>query len=228
MRSGDGADRARGPRSGSSGEQEDVRQTIERAAIEKTDFAHDYRVLAPDGSVKHVRVLARRTTAEGTDNVLFVGAVTDITDRKRAEEEHERLRQLEADLARVNRISMMGEFAASLAHEIKQPITGAAINVSVLQRWLQNEPPRIEDARRKVSDLAASLKRATDIVDRNHSLYRQGTSQREPIDLNDIVQHMVALPARYPPTAIPFRSAPNSTRGLRRQPPTVFSCSRFS
>ena len=88
--------------------------------------------------------------AEDTQNVVFVGAVTDITDRKRAEEEHVRLRQLEADLARVNRISMMGELAASLAHEIKQPITGAAINAGVLLRWLQNEPPRIEDARRKV------------------------------------------------------------------------------
>ena len=57
-------------------DRENVRQTIERAAIEKTDFAHDYRVLAPDGSVKHVRVLARRTTAEDTDNVVFVGAVS--------------------------------------------------------------------------------------------------------------------------------------------------------
>jgi signal transduction histidine kinase/DNA-binding response OmpR family regulator len=174
-------------------DREDVHRTIERAAVEKTDFAHDYRLLPPSGSVKHVRVLARRTPAEDTERCIFVGAVMDITDRKRAEEEHVKLRQLETDLARVNRISMMGELAASLAHEIKQPITGAAINVAVLQRWLQNEPPRLEDARRKVSDLATSLKRAADIVDRNHSLYRQGTSQRELVDLNEIVQHMVAL-----------------------------------
>ena len=174
-------------------DREDVRQTIERAAIEKTDFAHDYRLLTPDGSVKHVRVLARRTTAEDTQNVIFVGAVTDITDRKRAEEEHVKLRQLEADLARVNRISMMGELAASLAHEIKQPITGAALNAGVLVRWLQNEPPRIEDARRKASDLITTIKRVTDIVDRNQSLYRQGSPQRELIDLNDTIRHMVAL-----------------------------------
>ncbi len=119
--------------------------------------------------------------------------MTDITDRKRAEDEHVKLRQLEADLARVNRISMMGELAASLAHEIKQPITGAALNAGVLVRWLQNEPPRIEDARRKASDLVTTIKRVTDIVDRNQSLYRQGSPQREPIDLNDTIRHMVAL-----------------------------------
>src|ERR1700752_3052313 len=174
-------------------DREDVRQTIERAAIEKTDFAHDYRLMLPRGSVKHVRVLARRAPAHDAERFVFVGAVTDITARKRAEEEHEKLRQLEADIARVNRISMMGELAASLAHEIKQPITGAVINVGVLQRWLQNEPPRIEDARRKVSDLATSLKRVTDIVERNQSLYRQGRPQRELVDLNDMVRQMVAL-----------------------------------
>jgi len=174
-------------------DRENVRQTVERAAIDKTDFAHDYRLMLPSGAVRHVRVLARRTPAEGAERCVFVGAITDITDRKRAEDEHVKLRQLEADLARINRISMMGELAASLAHEIKQPITGAVINVGVLQRWLQSEPPRIEDARRKVSDLATSLKRATDIVDRNHSLYRQGSPQRELVDLNDVVRHMVTL-----------------------------------
>ena len=103
-----------------------------------------------DGSVKHVRVLVRRTTAEDGESVVLVGAITDITERKCVEEEHEKLRQLEADLARINRVSMMGEFAASLAHEIKQPMTGVALNASICLRWLQNELPSIEDARRTV------------------------------------------------------------------------------
>ena len=147
----------------------------------------------PDGSVKHVSILAHRMPAEDADSVVFVGAVTDITERKRAEEEHAKLRQLEADLARINRVSMMGELAASLAHEIKQPIAGAMINAATCLRWLQNEPPRIEDARRKVEAILNDVKRATDIIDRNHSLYRRGSSQREPIDLNEVIRHMVAL-----------------------------------
>jgi signal transduction histidine kinase/CheY-like chemotaxis protein len=170
-----------------------VRQTIDRAAAEKRDFADAYRLMMPDGSIKHVRVLAHRTPAEDAESVVFVGAVTDITERKRAEEEHAKLRQLEADLARINRVSMMGELAASLAHEIKQPIAGAAINAATCLRWLQYEPPRIEDARREVSAIVDDVKRATDIIDRNHSFYRRGSSQRELIDLNEIIRHMIAV-----------------------------------
>jgi PAS domain S-box-containing protein len=174
-------------------DREDVRRTIEHAAAEKHDFAHAYRLVMPDGSVKHVSVLARLTAAEEGENVVFVGAVTDITERKRAEEEHAKLRQLEADLARINRVSMMGELAASLAHEIKQPIAAAMMNAATCLRWLEHEPPRIEDARRKVSAIANDMKRMADILDRNHSLYRRGSSQHEPIDLNELIRHMIAL-----------------------------------
>jgi signal transduction histidine kinase/DNA-binding response OmpR family regulator len=170
-----------------------VRETIDRAAADKRDFTDEYRLLMPDGSVKHVRVLAHRMPAEDAESVVFVGAVTDITERKRAEEEHAKLRQLEADLARINRVSMMGELAASLAHEIKQPIAGAAINAATCLRWLQYEPPRIEEVRSKVLTIINDVKRATDIIDRNHSLYRRGSSQRELIDLNEIIRHMIAV-----------------------------------
>jgi PAS domain S-box-containing protein len=171
----------------------DVRQTVERAAAEKRDFAHEYRLMMPDGSIKHVSALAHLTPAEDADSVVFAGAVTDITERKRAEEEHAKLRQLEADLARINRVSMMGELAASLAHEIKQPIAGATMNAATCLRWLEHEPPRIEDARRKVAAIANDMKRTADILDRNHSLYRRGSSQHEPIDLNELIRHMIAL-----------------------------------
>ena len=169
-----------------------VRETIDRAAAEKRNFAHEYRLMLSGGSVKYIRVLARRTPAEDA-SVVFVGAVTDITERKRAEEERAKLRELEADLARINRVSMMGELAASLGHEIKQPIAGATINAATCLRWLENEPPRIEDVRRKVEAIVNDVKRATDIIDRNHSLYRRGSARPEPIDLNDIIRHMIAL-----------------------------------
>jgi signal transduction histidine kinase len=170
-----------------------VRQTIERAAAEKRDFSDEYRLLLPDGSIKHVRVLTHRTPAEDAESVAFAGAVTDITERKHAEKEHARLRQLEADLARINRVSMMGELAASLAHEIKQPIAAAAINAATCLRWLESQPPRIADARQKVSAIVNDVKRATDIVDRNHAFYTRGGTRRELIDLNEIIRHMTAL-----------------------------------
>jgi signal transduction histidine kinase len=116
-----------------------------------------------------------------------------VTERKRAEEEHARLRQLEADLARINRVSMMGELAASLAHEIKQPIASATLNAATCLRWLQGEPPRIEDAHRKVTAIANDVRRAADIIDRNHALYCRGGSRPEPIDLNEVIRHMIAV-----------------------------------
>src|SRR5437588_6463531 len=76
-----------------------------------------------DGTEFPVEIsLSPLETEEGT---LVSGAVRDITDRKHAEQEREKLRQLEADLAHINRVSVLGEMAASLAHEIKQPIAAA-------------------------------------------------------------------------------------------------------
>jgi signal transduction histidine kinase len=149
--------------------------------------------MMPDSSVKYVRALARPRPAEDGENLVFVGAVTDITEQKQAEQEHAKLRQLEADLARINRVSMMGELAASLAHEIKQPITGLAINAATCLQWLQNEPPSIEDARLTMLEIINDVKRANDIIDRNQLFYTRGSSQPELIDLNEIIRHMIAL-----------------------------------
>ncbi len=74
----------------------------------------------------------------------YVGITMDITERKRAEAERERLRQLETDLARVNRINLMGELAAALAHEIEQPITAAITSADALLRWLARDPPELD------------------------------------------------------------------------------------
>jgi PAS domain S-box-containing protein len=117
----------------------------------------------------------------------------DTTERKRAEEERERLRQLEADLARINRVTMMGELAASLGHEISQPIAAAAINARACLRWLQRKPPEIEEARQSVSRIVNDLDRVAGIVERNRSLYRRGTPQGELIDLNEIIRQMVVV-----------------------------------
>ena len=77
----------------------------------------------------------------------WYGVATDIEDRKRAEEERERLRQLEADLAHINRVSMMGELTASIAHEVNQPLTGIVSNGSACLRWLAGDAPNVRKSR---------------------------------------------------------------------------------
>jgi signal transduction histidine kinase len=117
----------------------------------------------------------------------------DVTEHKRAEEQRGRLRELEGDLARINRVSMMGELAASLAHEIRQPIAGIALNAETCLRWIRREPPGLAQAGEALARIVNDAKRAATIVDRNRSLYSRGTPQREPIDLNEVIREMVVM-----------------------------------
>jgi signal transduction histidine kinase/FixJ family two-component response regulator len=170
-----------------------LRQIIDRAAMEGCEFIADYRLLMDDGSVKYVQAVAHRLADEDPRSVVFVGAMADITERKRAEDERERLRQLEADLAYLNRVNMMGELAASLAHEIKQPIAGAIAGAQACGRWLRRDPPDVMEACDAASRTVAAGTRAADIIDRVHSLYRRATPKREVVDLNEILREMTVL-----------------------------------
>src|SRR5262249_47506407 len=96
--------------------------TLERAFRERTDSENDFRATLPNGTIKYIHAVGHPVFDAAGNLVEYVGTAVDVTERKRAEEELARLRQLESDLARMNRVSMMGELAASLAHEIKQPI----------------------------------------------------------------------------------------------------------
>jgi signal transduction histidine kinase len=118
---------------------------------------------------------------------------SDIRDRKFAEKERERLRQLEADLARINRVSMMGDLAASLAHEIKQPIAAAAMTAQACARWLNHDMPDVTRAREAASAVVTDAMRAGAIIDQVRSLYGRSAPQRQLIDINEIIREMTAL-----------------------------------
>src|SRR6266853_825629 len=112
-----------------------VNAALERAVREGTDFYLDeYRIHHTDGSIRFLRAVGHRN-ASGEPGE-YVGISMDITERKRAEEERERLRQLEAELAHINRVNMMGELAAALAHEIRQPIAASITSANACLRWV--------------------------------------------------------------------------------------------
>jgi signal transduction histidine kinase len=123
---------------------------------------------------------------------LAIGIVTShLSDR--AHKERERLRHQEADLAHFSRLTVMGELAASLAHEIKQPIASAIINAQTCSRWLHQDPPNLPEARDAASALQSDARRVADIVDRVGSLYRRDAPLRELIDLNKMIREMTVL-----------------------------------
>jgi C4-dicarboxylate-specific signal transduction histidine kinase len=114
-------------------------------------------------------------------------------ERKLAREERERLRQAQADLAHINRVTTMGELTASLAHEIKQPISAAAMNAKTCLRWLGRDEPDVSEAREAASRLVRDVKRAADIINSISSLFKKGTLRRELVDVNDLIREMIVL-----------------------------------
>jgi C4-dicarboxylate-specific signal transduction histidine kinase len=92
--------------------------------VEKADYDLEFRIVFLNGKMRWIHTVGHPVLSNAGDLEQFVGSSTDITALKSAEQEREKLRQLEADLAHIDRVSTLGEMAASLAHEIKQPISG--------------------------------------------------------------------------------------------------------
>jgi PAS domain S-box-containing protein len=178
---------------------EDRARVKEQARMESTekDWAVseiEFRAVLSDGTVKHLHAISYRVTDDSGETAEVIGTIVDVTQRKRAEAERERLRQLEAGLAHTNRVSMMGEFAASLAHDIKQPITAAVTDARTSLRWLQRNPPKIEEAREAVSRVVNGVNRAAEIINHLRSLYKKGApTEREVVDVNEVAWEMLDL-----------------------------------
>jgi PAS domain S-box-containing protein len=128
-------------------------------------------------------------------NILkWYGTLTDIEDRKRAEQERETLRQLEANLAHVNRVSMLGELAASLSHELRQPITAAITNAHTCLRWLKRDKPDLEEAWEATMRIVKDGNRAAEIISRLRSFYKiSAPLERECVDVNVVIREMLVL-----------------------------------
>jgi PAS domain S-box-containing protein len=163
---------------------------VERAVKERTDYELEYRILLPNGVMKYVHALGHPVLDASRDVVQFTGSVTDITERKRAEEA---LRQALEELAHVSRMTTMGELTASLAHEVNQPITAAVTNAKTCVRWLAADPPNLEEAREAALRSAKSGTRAADIISRIRSLFQKSTPKRELVNVNEVIREIIVL-----------------------------------
>jgi len=166
-----------------------VQRTLDHATRNEADFDIKSRLLMPDGRVKHVHIISRASQTSSGE-FEFVGAVTDITRRKEAEEA---LRQAQDDVARINRVTTMGELAASLAHELSQPISGTMTNANTCLRSLERDTPDLDAMRRAVTRIARDTRRAAEIIGRIRSQFVRGALNREVIDVNEINRETIAL-----------------------------------
>jgi PAS domain S-box-containing protein len=165
----------------------------QQSLVSGEPFENEARHRSADGEYRWFLVRAVPLRDERGKIRKWYGTLTDIEDRKRAEQERERLRQLEADLAYMSRVMTVGELAASLAHEIRQPIAAAQLNAEACTRWLRRNAPEVTEACNAASSMIADVTRAAEIIDRIRSLYRRETPVRDPVDLNEIIREMTAL-----------------------------------
>ena len=170
-----------------------IAKALERATRERVEFEVDDRVVYPGGEIRDVHVVGHPVLSPSGDLVEFVGTLMDVTERKRAEEERERLRQVQDDLAHLSRVATMGELTASLTHEIRQPIAAAATDARTCLRWLGREQPEAAEAREAAARTVKDVTRAADIIGRISALFKKGAPQRELVDVNELIREMFVL-----------------------------------
>ena len=155
-------------------------------------FRMHYRLRRADGEYRWV-IESGIPRYAGGEFAGYIGSNIDITDLKRAEEERERLRHVQSELAHINRVTTMGELAGSIAHEIKQPISAAYTNAKTCLRWLGRDQPDIEEAQEAVSRIIQDVARASEIISRIRTLFKKGEGQREWVDVNEVIREMISL-----------------------------------
>jgi PAS domain S-box-containing protein len=175
-----------------------------------------YRGLGGKGSPMYVKASGKPVFDGNGEFCGYRGAGTDVTTHMHAQEEHERLRQLESDLARMNRLSMMGELAASLAHEIAQPISAASNNARAAMHFLDRSPPDLGQVREALACVVGDDDRAGEILDRIREQVKKAPPRKERVDLNQAVTDVIVL-----------RKAQSAEMGSRSKPTLRKNCLTF-
>jgi PAS domain S-box-containing protein len=174
-----------------------VRDLFEEAQRERTAFRCDYRVLLPDGTIRHQHSSGHPVLSDKGELVEFFGMVIDVTEQLQAQSELERafeaLRTTEARLSRAMRIATVGELADSIARQVNQPLAAVVANGHACLHWLSSDPPVLTDAREAAERIVHDGKDAGEVVRRVRSLFQRATVERVPLDLNQVIGEVLRL-----------------------------------
>jgi PAS domain S-box-containing protein len=165
------------------------RDVLDRAVRERGRFEFEYRMVIRDGSIKHLHSVGRPDVSESGE-LEFVGVVMDVTERRRAEEA---LRDAQAELTRAARLTTMGELAASIAHEINQPLAAIVSNGGAGLRWLNRETPDLAEAREAFTRMVSDGQRAANVIRGLRALATKSGPQLATLDIDDVVHEVLAL-----------------------------------
>ena len=127
----------------------------------------------------------------------LVAFVLDLTERKGAEEKaresERRYHEVELELAHTNRVAMMGQLSASVAHEVSQPIAAAATNAKAGLRWLGAQPPDLDEVGQALNRIVENASRATEVISRIRALIKKAPPRQDDVAMNDAVREVIAL-----------------------------------
>ena len=157
----------------------------------KTQFEVEHRMVHRDGHIRWFLARGSVTYRNGKP-ARVTGTETDITDRKNAEAA---LGVTQSELTRVSRLTTLGEFAASVAHEVRQPLTSIVLNVEASLRLLNTPTPDLAEVREALKDVILASNRADEVIHRNRELFRMHSVSKEPLDMNNVIRE-VAMIAR--------------------------------
>jgi PAS domain S-box-containing protein len=168
-------------------------------AYERQRRVHRFekRYLRKDGGVMWADISSVLVPASGSTSAFFSVVIVDITERKRAEEELHRkeasLREAQTELAHVSRVTTVGEMAASIAHEVNQPLAGIVTNANASLRWLARDSPNLAEAREAIRRIVRDGNRAGDVVSRMRALFKKAATAKERLDINEAIEEVVIL-----------------------------------
>jgi PAS domain S-box-containing protein len=167
-----------------------VKEAFEESLRERVDTFAEYRVLLPNGTVRHINASGHPVLNEDDELIEFVGTAVDVTERKRAEAA---LRDMQMELAHANRVVTMSQLSASIAQEVKQPITAAVTYALAARRWLSAEPPNFREADAALSLIVKEGNRAGEVVGRIPALIKKVPVRKDAVVINDAIFEVIAL-----------------------------------
>ena len=171
-------------------DRERVEQSLRDIRAGKQPHLLEFQICRPDGDVRWIACITEALRDDAGSLVGLSGACQDVTDQRRAETA---LRQSLHEVAHLNRVAAMGELAASLAHELNQPLAAILSNAQAANRFLSRESPDVARVRDCLTDIAADDKRAGEVIQRLRGLLRKGESLSSLVDLNEVVSDAIRL-----------------------------------
>jgi PAS domain S-box-containing protein len=152
-----------------------------------------YRIARPDGSALYMSASGKPFFDAEGKFLGYRGTAADVTAEVRAEQAELALREAQLALAHANRVETLGQFAASIAHEVNQPIAAAIVGAETAQRWLARQPPDLERAGLTISRLVKDTRRAADIIGRIRALVKKAPEPKEELKINEAISEVIEL-----------------------------------